>query len=68
MGTATKEDLITAQTALRDELGIKVVNILYNLEVGSIYCILDVPNKEAVQKHHDKIGVKCDLIMEALFD
>ena len=64
MGTATEEDLIKAQSATRDELGVKVVNILYNLEVGAIYCILDAPNKEAVQKHHDKIGVKCDLIME----
>lgn len=41
-----------------------VVNILYNLEVGSIYCILGAPNKEAVQKHHNKFGVKYDLIME----
>ena len=64
MGTATEEDLITAQAAPRDDLGVKVVNILYNLEVGSIYCILDAPNKEAVEKHHDKIGVQCDLIVE----
>lgn len=53
-----------AQNAPRDELGVKVVNILYNLEVGSIYCILDAPNQEAVEKHHEKIGVKCDMIME----
>ncbi len=64
MGTATEEELINAQHAPRDELGMKVVNILYNLEVGSIYCILDAPNKEAIEKHHEKIGVKCDMIME----
>jgi hypothetical protein len=64
IGTATEEEIINAQNAPRDELGVKVVNILYNLEVGSIYCILDAPNKEAVEKHHEKIGVKCDMIME----
>ena len=64
MGTATEEELIKAQNDPRDELGVKVVNILYNLEAGAIYCILDAPDKEAVQKHHDKLGVKCDLIME----
>ena len=64
MGTATEEDLIKAQNAPRDELGVKVVNILYNLEAGAIYCMLDAPNKEAIEKHHGKIGVKCDWIME----
>jgi hypothetical protein len=64
IGTTTEEELIKAQNAPRDELGVKVVNILYNLEAGAIYCILDAPAKEAVEKHHDKIGVKCDWIME----
>ena len=58
------EDLIKAQNAQKYELGVKVVNILYNLEMGASYCILDTPHKEAVEKHHDKIGVKCDWIME----
>ena len=60
----TEEDLIKEQNAPRDELGVKTVNILYNLEGGVIYCLLDAPEKEAVEKHHDKIGVKCDWIME----
>ena len=64
IGTATEEELINAQNAPRDELGVKVLNISYNLEASAIYCILDAPDKEAVKKHHDKIGVKCDLIME----
>jgi hypothetical protein len=41
-----------------------VVNILYNSEADAIYCILDAPNNEAVEKHHVKIGVTCDWIME----
>jgi hypothetical protein len=63
-GTATEGELINAQNAPRDDLGVKVVNILYNLEGGAIYCILDAPDKEAVVKHHDRLGVKCDWIME----
>ena len=41
-----------------------MVNILYNLEAGAIYCMLDAPNKEAIEKHHGNLGVKCDWIME----
>lgn len=63
-GTVTEEELLNAQNSPRDDLGVKVVNILYNLEGGAIYCILDVPDKEAVTKHHDRLGVKCDWIME----
>ena len=64
IGTSTEEDLIKAQNAPRDELGVKVVNILYNLGAGMIYCLLDAPSKAAVEKHHGNIGVKCDWIME----
>ncbi len=60
----TEEDIIKAQNAPRDELGVIVINILYNLEGGTIYCMLDAPNKEAVEKHHGIMGVKCDWIME----
>jgi hypothetical protein len=64
IGTLTVEGLLKEQNAPRDELGVKTVNILYNFEVGKIYCLLDAPNMEAVKKHHDKLGVKCDWIME----
>jgi hypothetical protein len=62
--TLTEEGLIKEQNAPRDELGVKTVNILYNFEVGTIYCVLDAPNKEAVKQHHSKLGVTCDWIME----
>lgn len=64
IGTSTEDELIKAQSSPRDEFGVKVVNILYNTEVGNIYCILDAPTKEAVEKHHAKLGVKCDWIIE----
>jgi hypothetical protein len=49
MGTTTEEEIINAQNAPRDELGVKVVNILYNLKGGAIYCILDAPSKQGVE-------------------
>jgi hypothetical protein len=29
-----------------------------------MYCLLDAPNKDAVIKHHEKYGFKCEWIME----
>jgi hypothetical protein len=62
--TLTEDGLIKEQNAPRDELGVKTVNILYNFEVGTIYCLLDAPNRKAVEQHHSKLGVTCDWIME----
>ena len=59
IGSLTEQGLLKEQDAPRDELGVKTINILYNFEVGKIYCLLDAPNKESVKKHHDKLGVKC---------
>ncbi|HEY9387765.1 MAG TPA: nickel-binding protein [Nitrososphaeraceae archaeon] len=28
------------------------------------FCLLDAPSREAVEKHHEKINVKCDWITE----
>jgi hypothetical protein len=33
---------------------------MYNKEEDKCFCLLDAPNKEAVEKHHNKAGVKCD--------
>ena len=41
-----------------DEFGITHHNILYNKEVDKFFCLLDAPNKEAVEKHHSKAGGK----------
>ncbi|MGA7899451.1 MAG: nickel-binding protein [Nitrososphaeraceae archaeon] len=65
-GTATEEELINAQNAPRDDLGVKVANILYNLEGGAIYCILDAPDKKAVEKHHSFLGLICDTSVDVL--
>ena len=39
-------------------------NILYNKEEDRFFCLLDAPSKDAVIKHHEKYGFKCDWITE----
>jgi hypothetical protein len=46
---------------LKDDFGITHLNILFNPEAKRVVCILDAPDREAVQKHHVKIGVLCSL-------
>ena len=50
--------------ALADEFRVTHLNIVYNPEVDQCYCLIDASTMEAVQKHHDKFGIKCDWIME----
>jgi hypothetical protein len=63
-GFFDEEILKKAQTELPDEFGVTTENTLYNIEADRLYCILIAPNKEAVQKHHQKYGVRCEWIME----
>ncbi|HJS63778.1 MAG TPA: nickel-binding protein [Nitrososphaeraceae archaeon] len=38
--------------------------MLYNVEAGIIFCMVDAPNEEAIIKHHEKYNVKCDNIWQ----
>ena len=40
------------------------MNILFNPEADRVFCILDAPDKDAVEKNHKKIVIKCEWIME----
>jgi hypothetical protein len=60
----TDETLKELQNAPVDEFGVKHVNIMYNRAENKGFCLLDAPNKEAVEKHHAKGGMKCDWIIE----
>ena len=53
-----------AQDSPRDEYGVVHENILYNEKENKLFCLLDAPDKDAVDKHHQKFGVKCDWITE----
>jgi hypothetical protein len=64
LGNVTEEQIKQAQNAPKDEFGVTHKNMLYNIEENKFYCILDAPNKDAVQKHHQKFGLTCEWITE----
>jgi hypothetical protein len=59
-----EEILRKLQQSPTDEFGITHDNIMYSKEEDKFYCLLDAPDKESVEKHHHKAGVKCEWIME----
>jgi Protein of unknown function (DUF4242) len=64
LGNMTDEQLKQAQNLPKDEFGVTTKNMLYNKEANLLYCILDAPNKDAAQKHHQKFGLICNWITE----
>ena len=48
----------------KDEDGIIHKNIMYNKAENKAFCILEAPSKEAVEKHHQKLGMKCEWVVE----
>lgn len=59
-----EETLRKAQCSLKDEFGVTHDNMMYNRDEDRWYCLLDAPSREAVVKHHEKHGFKCDWITE----
>jgi Protein of unknown function (DUF4242) len=47
-----------------DEFGVSFVNLFYNKEANVCFCILNAPDKVAVEKHHNRVGVSCEWITE----
>ncbi len=60
----TAEQLKELQDAPADEFGVTHHDILFNEGENRIYCILDAPNAEAIHKHHEKAGIKCEWVHE----
>ena len=52
------------QNAPKDEFGVTHLNLIYSEEEDRCYCFLEAPTKEAVAKHHHKMGFDCDYILE----
>lgn len=46
-----------------DEFGVKTLNVYYDDE-GTIFCLTEGPDAEAVKKHHEKLRLPCDYITE----
>ena len=61
---AKPETLKKLQNEPKDEFGVKHLNLIYSEDEDKMYCVLDAPNKEAIKKHHSKLGYNCDFIME----
>jgi hypothetical protein len=64
MNPLTEQQLKQAQNAAKDEFGVTHENIIYSETENKVFCVLNAPNKEAVEKHHRKIGLKPDWIHE----
>jgi hypothetical protein len=60
----TADELNKLQSAPSDEFGVTHHDILFSEKDNKIYCVLDAPNAEAIDKHHAKVGIKCDWIHE----
>ena len=58
------EALKKAQNSPVDEFGVSHDNILYNEKENKLFCLLNAPDKDCIDKHHQKLGVKCDWITE----
>ena len=61
---ANPETLRKLQNEPKDDFGVTHLNIIYSEDEDRCYCFLDAPDKEAVVKHHSKLGFKCDMIRE----
>jgi hypothetical protein len=64
MKGTTEETLRQIQMSPKDEFGVTHLNILFNPEADRVFCILDAPDKGAVKKNHQKLGIKCEWIIE----
>jgi len=58
------ETLKKLQNAPKDEFGVTHLNLIYSQEEDRCYCFLEAPTKEAIEKHHHKMGFECDYILE----
>jgi hypothetical protein len=49
-----------------DEFGVKHLNILYNKAIDLCFCYLDAPDRESVEKHHEKVNLKWQKLRQLL--
>ena len=60
----TKADFERIQKGPRDKFGVIHLNLFYNISEDRWFCLHDAPSKEAVRKHHEGAGLKCDWIIQ----
>jgi hypothetical protein len=64
MDPITAQQLREAQNAPPDEFGVTHHDILFSEEDNKVWCVLNAPSREAVEKHHAKVGITCEAIHE----
>ena len=64
MGNYTEDDLKKGQNKPRDEFGVKTLNTFYDPDSGMMFCLVDAPDRFAVENHHAKFGMKCEWITQ----
>ena len=64
MKGVTPDTLKKLQNEPPDEFGVKHLDIIFSENEDRMFCFLSAPNKEAIIRHHDKFGYKCDYIIE----
>src|SRR5579872_2332585 len=47
-----------------DKFGVVHLELFHNKKEDKMYCILEAPNEEAIWKHHEAAGLKCEFITE----
>lgn len=62
MNNLNPQDLEIAVNSPRDNFGVTHLEVFYNKNEDKLYCVLDAPDEEAVWKHHEALGLKCDFI------
>jgi hypothetical protein len=50
----TEETLKQIEISPKDEFSVTHLNILFKPEADRVFCILDAPDKDAVEKNHKK--------------
>lgn len=61
-----EQTIMKAISESSGEFGVTTENALNKVDADRLYCILDTPNKEAIERHHKKYGAKCEWIMEIM--
>jgi hypothetical protein len=64
IGRFTEDDLKKGQNESRGEYGVKVLNTFYDMESGMFFCLVDASDRDSVEEHHSKYGIKCGWITQ----
>jgi hypothetical protein len=52
-----------AKAGTADKFGVTQVELYHNPD-GTVYCLLDAPDAQAVRDHHEALGVDCGDVHE----